>query len=497
MAETQNVFVTRTQNRFLPIIQAFTDNLYKHMQMQGELNDKMIAFNKQREGEQFIGSYGEKLREAKTPEELNKVLGEATQYAGQRGLTPHLSVIGALAHSQGNMIKAEQDKTKADLFVNTASNIEATAPWNGNPNVKLQDIVTDIKNKYSDPTLQADALEQVFKTLNKVETGVQFDTKGNISIVSGTKDITGKQVATGEPISVGDNKGQYFLDINKNNVQDAGEGSVNPTDAEQISKIKMSIEEQRQQNARSNAQYGAMTRKTIFNPDTNTYMEVLENNYTGKYYSIDEQGNRGEQVSGKGFVSGVDYRALTKTSASGVNTFRKEKNDARNSINAELSNLSLREGDAKFLDKNGYFKEYVQESKSGTKYIDEVTLNKLMGTIKEKSKNRPNDLNEYEKKIISSGVYDRWEKDYWDKRKKYETAYDQFSQSYGERPTLEGDEPIEPYMQNREVQEPDKPYIIKNEGDLFWRYWDPNEKKEKKTFSKEKADSLYNLYKGL
>lgn len=486
MAETQTGYTIRSQNRFLPIIQAFNDNLYKNMQVQGELNDKILAFNKQREGEQFIGSYGEKLREAKTPEELNKILGEATQYAGQRGLTPHLSVIGALAQSQGNMIKAEQDKNKADLFVSTANNMEATAPWNGNPNVKIQDIVTDIKNKYSDPTMQADALEQVFKTLNRVETGISFNPKtGNYSIAQGIKSITGEEVSTGTPTKVGfDAGGRPFYDANEDKKLTEGEKYLGVTDTEKITQMQLQEEARKESERNRNAQYGAMTRKTIYNPDTNTYMEVLENNYSGKYYAINDKGDRGEQISGRGFVSGVDYRALTKTSASGVNTFRKEKNDVRNSINAQLQTLG-------YLDKGKFWGNYAKETISGSKYIDETTLNKLMGILSQKSANRPNDLNKYEKEIVNKGILNKWETEYWDKRKKYESSFDQFSQSYGEKPTLDDNEPIEPYMQNREIQKPNEPFIQKDEQSGIYKVYDKNGNLISSTFSKEKADSLY------
>ena len=132
------------QNSFIPAIQQFSNFLGQYMQQQGQLAEKTYDLNKKREGEQFISIYGQKLREAKTPEEVNRIIGEATQYAGERGLTPHLSVVGALAQSQGNIIKLGQDKQRADLFVNTLKSTygDATAPFEGNKQAKVSDIVS-------------------------------------------------------------------------------------------------------------------------------------------------------------------------------------------------------------------------------------------------------------------------------------------------------------------------------------------------------------------
>lgn len=147
MAETQNVFVTKTQNRFLPIIQAFTDNLYKNMQMQGELNEKQLAFNKQVQNEQFIKDYGKKITQAKSLEELTGTLSAAVTDAGSRGLTNALPIIQSIAQVHQQSIGLEEANKQANEYVGLLSKTYGGSMvlQDGKP-VPFKDAVTSLES---------------------------------------------------------------------------------------------------------------------------------------------------------------------------------------------------------------------------------------------------------------------------------------------------------------------------------------------------------------
>ena len=113
MAEVQ----TRRRNGFLPIIQDFTDRLYKHTEMQAQLNDKVMAFNRQKESENFISQYGKKITEAKSLEQLTSALSSTITEAGQRGLSSTLPIIQSIAQVHQQSIGLDEANRQANEYV--------------------------------------------------------------------------------------------------------------------------------------------------------------------------------------------------------------------------------------------------------------------------------------------------------------------------------------------------------------------------------------------
>ena len=155
---------SRNRNRFLPFIQDFTNYMHKYMDAQSNLAEKMYAFDKKQQGEKFISDYGTRLRGAGTPEEISTIMGEATQFAGSRGLSSHLPIIGSLAQTQGNLVKLEQDKKQAAIFsdVYTSSYGDETVTYNGQE-TKVSSAIQDINNKTTDPATRLALINQVVK----------------------------------------------------------------------------------------------------------------------------------------------------------------------------------------------------------------------------------------------------------------------------------------------------------------------------------------------
>ena len=114
---TQNVFVTKTENRFLPIIQAFTDNLYKNMQAQQQLADRTMAFNMKVKSDDFISQYGNKLTNSKSLEELSSNLGKAITDAGSQGLQSVIPILSSVAQVHQQKIGIEDANKQADEFI--------------------------------------------------------------------------------------------------------------------------------------------------------------------------------------------------------------------------------------------------------------------------------------------------------------------------------------------------------------------------------------------
>jgi len=452
------------QNSFIPAIQQFSNFLGQYMQQQGQLAEKTYDLNKKREGEQFISIYGQKLREAKTPEEVNRIIGEATQYAGERGLTPHLSVVGALAQSQGNIIKLGQDKQRADLFVNTLKSTygDATAPFEGNKQAKVSDIVTAIQTKYAnDPTMQAEALDQVAKSINKIESGIIQNKKGGFDIINSTKSTTGETIASGSPIAVGfDEQGRPFEDANANNKIDAGEAYVNARDAEKLNQIQ-------QQDKRWRSQFGQMTRRNYLNPETKQWESVLENNYSGNLYKV-KGGKQGDLITDEGWVSEQAYKAGGTLSAAKVKLVAGNARVIRNNLFNKLGNTDV-----------GFFKTYKQFN-SSTGYIDEI------GVVEKLNEIQLEGGSEYQK-LKDKGIYDLLDK-YLESSVEHEQIYNNYKKVFGQDPTNEDGTPIEA---------PAKDTSLPSQQGRAWVVPDKSAKNGFKSFlTKDAADNYYRKLKG-
>lgn len=237
MAETQNVFVTRTQNRFLPIIQAFNDNLYKHMQMQGELNDKAIAFNKQVENEQFISQYGKKITQAKSLEELTSTLSSAVTDAGGRGLTNALPIIQSIAQVHQQSIGLDEANRQANEYVGLLQKTygDSMVLQDGKP-VAFKDAVTSLGD-IKDPISRRMNAEFLAKNVLKEYKDVIPEGKG-YKYTSGYIGIDGKTYDTKQYNIIEDKKRGVLVDSDTTAGVSEGDQPLDPLVAKQYGMYK-------------------------------------------------------------------------------------------------------------------------------------------------------------------------------------------------------------------------------------------------------------------
>ncbi|WP_448506055.1 hypothetical protein [Immundisolibacter sp.] len=243
---TQNPYLIKTENRFLPIIQAFTDNLYKNMQMRQELADKTMAFNMKKQGEALSLQYINRLKEAKTAEDI--VSGFTDAYVGlvQKGLSQYAPYVSQYADLKSKELGILEEK---DLY---SKKFEALTKALGNNEFKFgegirkgEEISNIIKSQTANPKLQYELFkESVESGLLKTSTSLQYspDLK-NLYATDELIDKTGKVVVKpGEqPVKkqIIESKGQYYYDVGTEaNKLDAKDVLLSGDALEKISALK-------------------------------------------------------------------------------------------------------------------------------------------------------------------------------------------------------------------------------------------------------------------
>jgi len=223
---TRNVFVTKTQNRFLPIIQAFTDNMYRHIEAQGNLADKMYAFEKKKQGEQFAGEYGKRISQAKNIKELSTSMTEAFTEATSRGFTNVIPQLQTIAQTQQALIgeqRLEQQAIDYEKFLSGQFGEQSFA-WDGEEMTGNQ-IIEQLKG-ITDPVIRYNMLsklpELALEKIQGVVTG-----KNGYYVSSGKKDAFGNIYGGSMDKIVSDRTGAYIDTDKSGNVTEEDE-PLNP-----------------------------------------------------------------------------------------------------------------------------------------------------------------------------------------------------------------------------------------------------------------------------
>lgn len=227
MAETQGGYTIRSQNRFLPIIQAFTDNLYKHMQAQGELNDKLLAFNEKIGAEKFIGEYGKKIGTAKNISSLSKILSEGITTALGKGYNSVVPMMQSLAQVQQSFIgeeKINQQAKDAEAFYISQYGEQKFA-WNGKETLG-KDVIAQMKTQFTDPVTFYNAMTKLPEFAIKQIEGVTM-ANGKAIVNSAGMDAFGN-VYSNDTSPIFANKTGVYRDTNKSGELDEGDKPLSP-----------------------------------------------------------------------------------------------------------------------------------------------------------------------------------------------------------------------------------------------------------------------------
>lgn len=110
---TRNVFITQTKNPFLPYIQAFTDYMGQYMQQQGALAEKMYELRKKKIGENLSAGYMDKIKNAKSVEDVTQSYANAYTELMRAGLPEYAGRVGQFADLRSREIGVREEK---DLY---------------------------------------------------------------------------------------------------------------------------------------------------------------------------------------------------------------------------------------------------------------------------------------------------------------------------------------------------------------------------------------------
>lgn len=235
--ETKNVFLTQTKNAFLPYIAAFSDYMNQYMQQQGNLAEKMYAFNKKKQGEEFVGIYGSKIREAKDLSGLSKAMGEAITTGYSKGLEATLPTLKAIGDVQSSLIGEETLKKQATEYEDfiLGQYGKQKFSWEGKA-VTGEEIVGILRNKFTDPVARYTVLKNDLPQLSIIEQqGVVM--KGNDAfLTTGGVDKFGNVFGNESYKILPTNKG-VFYDTDKSGGYTSEDKSLPPSMAEKYSSL--------------------------------------------------------------------------------------------------------------------------------------------------------------------------------------------------------------------------------------------------------------------
>jgi len=327
---TQSPFLvpSRNKGRFLPLIDNFSNFLQQHMQAQGNLAEKMYAFNKKKEGEAFVKTFGEKLSQSTSIEDVIKNLNEAVIYGSSKGLSQYLPEVEAIGkNTEMGLRVSESSKLATEMYNTSVANFQNAPIMHEGKNTTYGVVAKGINESDLQPESKIALLEQLQKRIGKSDTQLLIPTEkgGKFQIAEGSIDPdTGQAIGDSRQgeVKFDKEKNQYYADYNQSGTFDADE-SMLPKDV-----ANMKSEERRRKEFNIQIAQGKepKRRQATYQGENPDYkgktISVLEKS-NGKFYDMDDnllpdQANWIDRTSSNFFSN--QYRNLTTERTSLVTT---------------------------------------------------------------------------------------------------------------------------------------------------------------------------------
>ena len=327
---TQSPFLvpSRNKGRFLPLIDNFSNFLQQHMQAQGNLAEKMYAFNKKKEGEAFVKTFGEKLSQSTSIEDVIKNLNEAVIYGSSKGLSQYLPEVEAIGkNTEMGLRVSESSKLATEMYNTSVANFQNAPIMHEGKNTTYGVVAKGINESDLQPESKIALLEQLQKRIGKSDTQLLIPTEkgGKFQIAEGSIDPdTGQAIGDSRQgeVKFDKEKNQYYADYNQSGTFDADE-SMLPKDVANMKSEERRRKEFNIQIARGKEPKRRQATYQGENPDyKGKTISVLEKS-NGKFYDMDDnllpdQANWIDRTSSNFFSN--QYRGVREERLSLVST---------------------------------------------------------------------------------------------------------------------------------------------------------------------------------
>lgn len=361
-----------TRNPFVPAIVRFSEYLQSHMQQQGQLTERMYAFNREEKIKNLSAFYSESLNKARDPGEVAQTYAEGIAESFRQGVPEVAQLIGQSANVKISVLDYQQKREFAQNTLNIlGAQLKGIKFQYGDDQIEFDKIIGQLP---ADPLQALNIAENIIKT-GKLQKKTSVGISPSRGIVGGTftEDQWGNQSNYQPFINAG---GTVYEDRGIIGKVDKADTLASPEVQAQFSKLRTNlIESQRPREQR-------LSRIQAVNNKTGEVKDVLLDQ-SGRIFNI-EKGEKGSLITSEDWVEHGRHTYEKTISAASVNLSGSKFRNERQLLNQALAPIYEK---GKYVNSKGEtvdISKYIEEGRTGGKFLGDYHLREMMDELEKR-----------------------------------------------------------------------------------------------------------------